>query len=415
MHVGVLSGEDKLEAALLARTRTGTEWSFYGREELFLADCLEGRHVRMIIQAERLGREKAAELMHALHRGGKASRVLLIPDRGRDAEDNAALRKLCQQLGADIVQPGLSPDAAADEAVRWLFGGTSRAGGGRLVVFVGTTPNIGTTLVSFGTAVRLALDSEASVGYLCLNLKSSKLHRYRGKDSAAATLDSIRAELKAQRLHGDRLLGLCEPTRGVPRLHVLYGNMLREQAEFFRPEEIECLLQAARSAFDLCIVEVNAYWDNAATVCAMIQADARVAVTTGELSHFQEDMQRWLNTVGPIFGLTSDSVELVVNQLDKRSLLNGIRAKEVRKETGMRLAAEIPRFSDIAGYLNEGKILELFTGHHGFRQPVTRIADRWIRQWSLPRSAGPAERSRIKRWLAGWRSEGRKVTGIEGK
>ncbi|WP_409342610.1 CpaE family protein [Paenibacillus sp. MBLB4367] len=408
MRIAVLSGDEKLEAALLARTRPGVEWSFYNREELFLSACREAGFERMIVQAERFGLKRLEDIAEAANREGDASRMLLL-DKGSDAGGNSEVRELCERLGIAALQPERSAEAMAEEAGRWLFGGAVRHEGGKLIAFVGTTPNIGTTLVSYGAAVRLALDSEASVGYMCLNLKSSKLHRYRGQESAAATLDGIRAELKAQRLDGNRLYGLCEPVRGVPGLRVLYGNMLREQAEFFRPEEIECLLQAARSAFDVCVVEVNAYWDNAATVCVMLHADVRVAVTTGEISHFQEDMHRWVHTVGPIFGLSSGSLDLVVNQLDKRSMLNGIRAKEVRKETGMRLAAEIARFPDIPGYLNEGKILELFTGDHPIRQPAARMADRWIRQWGLPRSAGRTERTRMKRWLSGWRSTFRKV------
>src|SRR5690625_3439251 len=50
----------------------------------------------------------------------------------------------------------------------------------KTVLFTGTTPNIGTTVVAFGTALQLATRTDKSLAYICLNLKSSKIHHYIG-------------------------------------------------------------------------------------------------------------------------------------------------------------------------------------------------------------------------------------------
>ena len=70
-----------------------------------------------------------------------------------------------------------------------------------IIAFVGTTPNIGTTVTALAAACRISQECGQSVGYLCLNLKSSKIHRYVGVDSPSATLDSLRPELKTDSLH----------------------------------------------------------------------------------------------------------------------------------------------------------------------------------------------------------------------
>jgi MinD-like ATPase involved in chromosome partitioning or flagellar assembly len=235
--------------------------------------------------------------------------------------------------------------------------------GSRLVCFLGTTPNIGTTIVSFGSAVRLAMETELSVGYLCLNLKSSKLHRYLGIDDAPFALDNLRVELKSGGLEKERLLRCCETLRGVPNLQILFGSVLREQAEYFQPEDINVLLDAALSAFDICIVEVNAYWDNAATVCCTLRSDAGVIVTSPDIAHFQEDMQRWYSTISPILGLDHDRFRLAVNYLESGTA-GGIGVNNISRETKLEIVAEIPRYPEILAYTNQGKLLSLFLENH---------------------------------------------------
>ncbi|MBN2982624.1 hypothetical protein [Cohnella algarum] len=183
---------------------------------------------------------------------------------------------------------------------------------GHIAAFAGSTPNIGTTLAAFGTAFRIASVSGKRVGFLCLNLKSAKTHLYLGIDKPEVTLDGLRPELKAGTLTGTKLRQYAFAPSRLNGVHVLFGNMARDQAEYYEPEQIERLLGAAREAFDLTIADVSAYWDNAATVCAMREADQRFLVTTSSLTHFQEDVRRWTEQVGALFGLSKEGFRLVV-------------------------------------------------------------------------------------------------------
>lgn len=271
-------------------------------------------------------------------------------------------------------------------------GGTQR----KIVLFLGSTPNIGTTVLAFGTAWRLAATTEHRVGYMCLNLKSSKLHRYMGHDDNVPSLDRLRAELKSGNLRQERLLQYCEQMKGNPNLHVLYGNMLREQAEFFTSEEIEHLLETARSTFDVCIVDVNAYWDNAATLSGILQSDSRMLVTTGDLGHFQEDMSRWLYSLGTVFGVVPQSFDLILTQCDKDDP-GRIGTRDIRKETRMHVAAEVGSIPELRGALNRGKLADLLqysqelqsalapivcaiAALHGLRTKPEARRKRWLRR-----------------------------------
>jgi hypothetical protein len=228
---------------------------------------------------------------------------------------------------------------------------------GRLAAFTGSTPNIGTSLTAFGTAYRIAALTGRRVGYLCLNLKSAKTHLYLGVDKPNVTLDGVRPELRAGTLTGDKLRQYSFRSPRLGGLHVLFGNMAREQAEYYEPEDMSRLLAASREAFDLTIADVSAYWDNAATVCAMREADDKFLVTTDSLSHFQEDIHRWTRQVGSQFGMLPEQFQLVLLQSNHRST-GGYGMKEIRKETGINAFTELRLTESVHLQLDSGRLDE---------------------------------------------------------
>jgi len=231
---------------------------------------------------------------------------------------------------------------------------------GRLAAFAGSTPNIGTSLTAFGTAYRIAALTGRSVGYLCMNLKSAKTHLYLGVDKPDVTLDGIRPELRAGTLTGEKLRQYAFRRSRLDGLSVLFGNMAREQAEYYEPDDMLRLLNASRDAFDLTIADVSAYWDNAATVCAMKEADDKLLVTTENLSHFQEDVHRWTGQVGSLLGIMPEHLQLVLLRSAQRTI-GGFRMKEIRKETGCLGFAELKLPESVHLQLDSGRLDEWLT------------------------------------------------------
>ncbi|WP_127582365.1 hypothetical protein [Paenibacillus koleovorans] len=331
---------------------------------------------------------------------------VMLSDR-HDRLVNERWMKTCLANGFNWISPHRTRDMILQQLAehRGAVRSADMGSGSKMLVFIGSTPNIGTTLTAFGTALRLAHETIHRIGYICLNLKSSKLHRYIGNDKPAFTLDQLRAELRSRSLTSERLQKACESIRGNPNLHVLYGNMLREQSEYFMPEDIEFLLRVARGAFELVIVEVGAYWDNAATLCSLLGADGRYWVTTKEIAHFQEDTNRWLFNLGSTFGIAPSSFDLIVTQTDKQEGSGQLSLKDVRLETGMQLVGQIHRYPYVGSLLNQGKLLELLTGRQPIRQELARIADGVIRYHQLTRKPEPVpEASTVRKWMAGMNS-----------
>ncbi|HEX7057435.1 MAG TPA: hypothetical protein VF260_09615 [Bacilli bacterium] len=328
-------------------------------------------------------------------------KVIVLLSNHHDSVLNDHYMKCCLSHRSEFVTPGLTVPAIVTSVRQILFGkGDGKSDRRKIVLFVGTTPNIGTTAASFGTAAHLAKATRQSVGYLCLNLKSSKLHRYLGRDHPAATLDLIRAELKGASLTGKMLLQYCDRFKALPNLHVLYGNMLREQAEFFSEDDIEHLLRTASDVFDICIVETNAYWDNAATVCGAHLAGTKILVTTPQVGHFQEDMNRWLRDVAPVAGIDPAGFDVLVTQRPAGAEKAWSNLNDIRRETGLNIIGEIGKYNEIEAAMNQGRLLEFVLGNGLFQKDMRKVVYTLERLYGLERIKEAKDKRSWRKWLS---------------
>lgn len=336
----------------------------------------------------------------------RAPAAVMLSNR-HDAAENAAMLKECLAASWRVIHPGRSTQAVAEQLLGLMFGDAASAAesGNRIVLFFGSTPNIGVTVAAFGTAAHMARLTPRSVGYLCLNLKSSKIHRYLGCEGTANTLDGLRAEMKSNRLNAGRLKSCCLRLKQQPNLYVLPGNRQREQAEFYRIDDIECLLSAAAQAFDYCIVDVNAYWDNAATVAGIMKAGQRILVTTPSLSAFQEDVNGWLKTLAPLFGLSAADFDLLITRQPLSPPAGGYSKSEIRRETGLARIGTIHHANGIDLLLDQGRLWEAVSGKGRLSQDLERVARTLL---TLHGEEPEREKTAAGRWKFGFSLPGAK-------
>ncbi|MBA2937078.1 hypothetical protein HZF08_02025 [Paenibacillus sp. CGMCC 1.16610] len=390
MNIGLLSTDQRLiDEIIHVVYRKPLNWIISSTAADLISHLAELTFSHVIISDRELDFGGLEEFLEGLQQAKPDLKIIVLLSNYHDVTINEKYVKMCKLRRLDYIQPGRSTAVIADDIRAWVDG----SGGdlryqqpvGKLVTFIGSTPNIGTTLASFGVAYSLAAETSQKVGYVCLNLKSSKLHRYLGRDENGFTLDGLRAELKAQSLTPDRLLLVCDKPKEAHGLHVLYGNMLREQAEFFSPSEIVHLLRVARRAFDICVIEVNAYWDNAATVCGLLEADSKVVVTTADIAHFQEDFSRWIRQVGSVFGLQPDGFELMAVQTERHSKHSEFTIKDIRKETQLHLIGQMAKHGDALSRCNQGKLFDMLTPSHPMYEEVKAVAAKLADFYKLPR------------------------------
>lgn len=111
-------------------------------------------------------------------------------------------------------------------------------------------------------------------------------------------------------------------------------------------------MSVAEKTFSLVILDLGAYWDNAATICAIRRADSRVLVTTPALSHFQEDGRRWIGGVSPLFEIDANQYDCVVVQYPWGT--GGYRMKEICKELGTKAIGEFHLNDTLFAGLDKG-------------------------------------------------------------
>ncbi|MFK7694429.1 CpaE family protein [Paenibacillus sp. HJGM_3] len=396
----LLSKDDDLNQRWLTNRKGGdTRFDAY-TEPHELLSAIERQDIQHVVLSDRyFDFSSFGEYVESLKERQPSVLISVLLSDHHNRQLNERWMKTCLANGYFWVSPHRTKEMIVQQLLEHMIGipPVLRMGGSKLLLFIGSTPNIGTTLISFGTAVQLARQTTHRIGYICLNLKSSKLHRYLGRERPGTTLDHLRAELRSKSLTPERLLQACESVHGVAQLQVLYGNMIREQAEYFTLEDIAHLLKIARSAFDLCVVEANAYWDNAGTLGAMLEADSKYWITTNELAHFQEDTNRWLHSLSASFGLMPSAFDLIVTQTDKQGGAGALRLKDIRRETGLHVFGQVHRYPAVSDYLNQGKLVDLLLQPHPIEKELREIADAIIRYHQLNRKPVTASPSTFRR------------------
>jgi Flp pilus assembly CpaE family ATPase len=225
---------------------------------------------------------------------------------------------------------------------------------GKIIAFCGTTPNVGTTLVSLASAMLLASDKSEKIGYFCLNLKSSHVHHFFSV-TPKFTLDRLHPEMQAQCLNEQRLMEVMEkPVKELPNFHVLYGNQYREMAERYTPSEISSLLHLATKLFSIVIVDVNAYWDNAATLQAWLQANEKVVVTTGKYTNFHIDWSNWFSHLRDTYNLNVQANLVVVNQWQEQRAIHSLQ--DIARTMGIPKLTAIPYSSELDAHFMQGTL-----------------------------------------------------------
>lgn len=408
INIACLTGDELLIDALTSQVYVTTvQWDMFTSPDEFSERGWHREYSFILVSDRLFTLESLEEWLQHIQANLLGAKVVVLLSNYHHAARNNQYWQLCERLQVRALPPGRGSVSIAEICKELInecrpdTGMEKLQPKGKVICYIGSTPNIGTTVTSFGTAYSLAQETDETIGYLCLNLKSSKLHRYLGREERVFTLDGLRAELKAKSLRKERLLQVCEALPEAPNLKLLFGNMLREQAEFFTSEEIEHLLRIAREAFDVCIVDVNAYWDNAATVCSVLQSDARVVVTTGDITQFQEDLTKWIGQVGSVFGLEPHSFELVAVQMEKQSHSDSLTVRDIRKETQMLVIGKIHKYPDLVRSLNRGKLTELLQRGQPIRSELSSITQRFIAKYSLAQRTAPVKLSWFKRFIAG--------------
>ncbi|MEO3944993.1 hypothetical protein [Gorillibacterium sp. CAU 1737] len=309
-------------------------------------------------------------------RRGTADISLILQESVYDSLYLEVLTRLTDETGMALLPHSVTPD----EGAAALLGRLSKQSGkasekkveeeGKIVAIWSAHHGDGASTVAVNTALALAAHSELSVGLLDLNLKNPALGVNLNLSTGGLSNVKLRPRLHTHSLTPDELLSSCVVHH---RLHVLPGSPRRDSAGDFTPEMIDCLLQVARSTFDLTLVDLDSYPDNAATICGVRGADERWLVVRPRFDSYQSSWREWYSCYWKYCGLAPSDIHFVMNQAGSRD-----DSSAAARFLGMEGVGEFPLLPTELGVkaVNEGIPFWELPGAEPFRLSADELASR---------------------------------------
>lgn len=310
----------------------------------------------------------------------QSTRIIVTLSDHTDSLYREIIKRICIDLGISLIPNGLTAQELADEIFSRLYGkqkGTGANEIGRIITFLSASPKDGATTIAISTAACAAQRlPDRKILLVDFNLKSPEV-----RDHLHVTSDKgyplIQADCDAGTLEKSALMKACEQLKGIDNLFVLTGIQRREWAEKITLDEVDHLLTVARSTFDLVIVDVHTYPDQAATLKSVKDADDRLVVVQPIITSYQSSWNDWFGSVWQHYGLSENDFHLVMNR-DTKTALDGY---QIEKGMGTKIVSRICNVDKGAGIkaINYGQPLYLNNGDETkeFRNNILQLTS-WL-------------------------------------
>lgn len=347
--------------------------------ELFYS-ALQQPFDAVIVHEELFAEVYPWEWIQALRERQPLAKVIVVTS---DSVYDSLLQEVAERLALEAGFVLTPLNAAADElavfALRELFGAKEaepeeRSAGIVAVVWSAACKD-GATTVALNTAATLAKFAPSlQIGLLDLNLKNPEMRIMLRQSGTGRSNVMLRPKLQTGTLRPAELREAMTPFRRSPNLRWLPGTYRRDTAADVSPDMMSALLAVCRSTFDVTILDVSSYPDNAATVCAVRTADVRWLVARNRSSSYLWSWNEWYECYWKLCGVSPGDISLICN----RCGTGGDPAEKAAAALGMELAEAVP---DVPGGMGrrlaeEGKLLADAPAAEAFAASMQRLGSR---------------------------------------
>jgi len=269
----------------------------------------------------------------------------------------------------------LSPIQVAEEVEKVLFNKENQTKN-RVISFFGTHSGAGVSTTILNTADILAKKVNEKVLVLSLNPwdPSDYFLPYEGK-----YLSDLKIDLKTKGLTEEKLL---QSVTKYDSFYHLAGNRDIKLQRFYKPEEIEQLIDLSKDLYDVILIDGGTHFDNAAFAQAYKQSDLKFLVTTQEPKGYRGYWPHVFHQLIEPIGGKTDEFLLILNQyLPEMSL---ITEKSLTEELDISLLATIPSQS-IYGHMAiaQKKLLHTLSINKEYKIALDTIANSIISRAKL--------------------------------
>lgn len=293
--------------------------------------------------------------------------LVLLVCPGRDPEGLIAAMRAGVH---EVLHSPVEPDELAAALRRAQRRRPSSGAQGLVIAFIACKGGSGATVLAANFAYTVASEYGKKVALIDLDLESGDASAFLTDLRPKATVADVARQV--DRL--DAKLLASSMLTVAPGLAVLPAPEDTEAEIAVTGQQIERLIDVAREAFDVVVVDVGRVFD-AVAVKALDQADA-ICPVVEDLVPYIRNAKRLLKSFRGL-GYPDGKVHLIVNRYDKRS---AIPLAELERAIGAKVRQTVPNsFEDIAQSANLGLPIARVSARNpvlgALRELATRLLD----------------------------------------
>jgi len=212
------------------------------------------------------------------------NKFIYLISHSDDKDKLDQVKTICQTQKIEYIMPFATLRDIITRIEELIFGREIRSTS--VVGFMGGLPQTGLTSSILSIGTHMSKVTNAKIGILGLNSLNSgdDLVAYRGK-----TFDQLWGNLMAASMTADELIERSHLLGG--NVYYLAGNKDFLKAPYFQVEGVRFLIEKAKEAFDLVLLDLGAFYDTPTAAQGLIQADLHVLAITQmitDIKAFQE-------------------------------------------------------------------------------------------------------------------------------
>ncbi len=318
--------------------------------------------------------------------------VLLVAEAYNDLVETA----LTAGVDDVLVMPQLAETISFSIRKAHETGGRGRTYGphdpdaprGRVVTVFSPKGGTGKTVLSTNLSAYLAGKTDKRVLLIDLDLQFGDAAIMLGIDPERTMYELVQAP---GALDAGKLAGYTTHHRSG--LDVLAAPMRPEDAELVTEAKVLQLLDVAREAYDIVVVDTSPFFYG--PMLAVLRQTDQMLMLCGLDVPTLKNVKLSLHTL-ELLGFPASRTSLVLNRVTPKV---GLKKEDVEGVLGLPVSFEIPNDPVVAPSVNSGAVAALVQGDSEFAQAVTVIANS-IEQAGVP--VGPARVAEApkRRWLA---------------
>lgn len=241
---------------------------------------------------------------------------------------------ICAAYKVHTLYEYMTYNQITNDVLQHIFGATQQRKS-NVIAFFGTHSGSGVSTTTMNTGKLLSECIHNKVLILSLNAwdPSDYFLSYEGK-----YLDDIRIELKNNMFTEDSLMQAVHAYSD--NLYHLAGNRNIKLQRYYKENEIEQLLEVAKSCFDVVLVDAGSHFDNAAYAQTYITSDFKFLVTTQEEKGYLSYWPHIYNQLIKPLNRSKNEYMLLINRYDPDMSL--IKDSSLQEQMGMSLLTTIP-------------------------------------------------------------------------